>query len=229
MPLTHIAAHNLPSAVCLGEAPTLAPSAVVRDCHFGRYTQVGEQVQMQDCVLGDYSYLQPHCDLISTYIGKFSNIAAMVRINPGFHPMECPTLHHFTYRPVMYGMAEQSRAEQSRAKRRRLLRLAAQAACQHWQWRHCGRRGRQADPLPISPRHCPGAESYGLVGLGPRHVDRAFAGVQGPAEVSGPVRSLSEILPKRPLAREKNSDNAIKYVAKFCIAPQGSAMRISSS
>ena len=32
----------------------------------------------------------------------------MVRINPGFHPMECPTLHHFTYRPVMYGMAEQN-------------------------------------------------------------------------------------------------------------------------
>ena len=108
MPLTHIAAHNLPSAVRLGEVPTLAPSAVVRDCHFGRYTQVGEQVQMQDCVLGDYSYLQPHCDLISTEIGKFSNIAAMVRINPGFHPMECPTQHHFTYRPVMYGMAQQN-------------------------------------------------------------------------------------------------------------------------
>ena len=47
-----------------------------------------------------------------------THIATMVRINPGFHRMECPTLHHFTYRPVMYGMAEQSRAEQSRAEQK---------------------------------------------------------------------------------------------------------------
>jgi len=111
MSSTYIAAHNLPDAVRLSESPTLAPTAVVRDCHFGRYTQVGDQVRMQDCVLGDYSYLQQHCDLIYTDIGKFSNIAALVRINPGFHPMECPTLHHFNYRPVMYGMAEQDDAD----------------------------------------------------------------------------------------------------------------------
>jgi phosphonate metabolism protein (transferase hexapeptide repeat family) len=111
MRTTYIAAHNLPDAVRLSESPTLAPSAVVRDCHFGRYTQVGDQVRMQDCVLGDYSYLQQHCELMSADIGKFANIAAMVRINPGFHPMECPTLHHFTYRPVMYGMAAQDDAD----------------------------------------------------------------------------------------------------------------------
>ena len=42
---------------------------------------------------------------MSADIGKFSNIAAMVRINPGFHPMERPTLHHFIYRRAYYGMA----------------------------------------------------------------------------------------------------------------------------
>jgi hypothetical protein len=38
MPHTHIESYNRPSAVRLGPAPTLAPSAVVRDCRFGRYT-----------------------------------------------------------------------------------------------------------------------------------------------------------------------------------------------
>jgi phosphonate metabolism protein (transferase hexapeptide repeat family) len=115
---TRIAAFNLPSPVRLGPAPTLAPSAIVRDCRFGRYTQVGEQSRMEDCLLDDYAYLQHYCDLMSVDIGKFANIAAMVRINPGFHPMERPTLHHFTYRPTMYGMSEQDDADFFRWRRR---------------------------------------------------------------------------------------------------------------
>ena len=106
MTYTTIAAHNLPSAVSLSLAPTLAVSAIVKDCRFGRYTQLGEQSRMENCLLDDYAYVQPFCDLMSADIGKFANIASMVRINPGFHPMEYPTLHHFTYRPTMYGMAE---------------------------------------------------------------------------------------------------------------------------
>ncbi|MDO8441908.1 MAG: DapH/DapD/GlmU-related protein [Polaromonas sp.] len=115
---THIAAFNLPSPVRLGPAPTLAPSAIVRDCRFGRYTQVGEQSRMEDCLLDDYAYLQHYCDLMSVDIGKSANIAAMVRINPGFHPMEQPTLHHFTYRPTMYGMGEQDDADFFQWRRR---------------------------------------------------------------------------------------------------------------
>jgi phosphonate metabolism protein (transferase hexapeptide repeat family) len=103
---THIAAFNLPGPVRLGLAPTLAPSAIVGDCSFGRYIQVGERSRMQDCLLDDYSYLGSDCDLMSTDVGKFANIAAMVRVNPGFHPMECPTLHHFSYRRTLYGMSE---------------------------------------------------------------------------------------------------------------------------
>ncbi|MBA3034753.1 MAG: acetyltransferase [Gammaproteobacteria bacterium] len=107
----HIAAHNLPPAVRLGEAPTLSPSAIVRDCHFGRYTQVGDQSSLDDCMLDDYSYLQHYCDLKSTDVGKFANIASMVRVNPGFHPLERPTLHHFTYRRAMFGMADTDDAD----------------------------------------------------------------------------------------------------------------------
>jgi phosphonate metabolism protein (transferase hexapeptide repeat family) len=111
MTRTHIADHNPQPAVRLGLTPTMAPTAIVRDCHFGRYTQVGEQSRMQDCLLDDYSYLGNYCDLMSADIGKFSNIAAMVRINPGFHPMEWPTQHHFTYRRTLYGMAAHDDAD----------------------------------------------------------------------------------------------------------------------
>lgn len=111
MQYTHIESHNTTPAVRLTLEPTIAPGATVRDCRFGRYTQVGAHARMQDCLLDDYAYLQEHCDLMSADIGKFSNIAAMVRINPGFHPMERPTLHHFTYRPVMFGMAEQDESD----------------------------------------------------------------------------------------------------------------------
>jgi len=108
---THIAAFNLPPPAKLGEAPGLSPTAIIRDCRFGRYTQVGEQSRLDDCLIDDYSYLQHYCDLASTDIGKFANIASMVRINPGFHPIEWPTLHHFTYRRSMFGMAAEDDAD----------------------------------------------------------------------------------------------------------------------
>jgi phosphonate metabolism protein (transferase hexapeptide repeat family) len=120
---THIAAYNLPEPVRLGEAPTLASNAIVKDCRFGRYTQVGERSRMEACVLGDYSYLEKDCDLMSTDIGKFSNIAASVRINPGFHPVEWPTLHHFTYRRTYYGMGEHDDLEFFAWRRRQRVRI----------------------------------------------------------------------------------------------------------
>lgn len=102
MTLTHIDAQNLPEPVRLGTQPTIASTARIRDSSFGRYTQVGEHCLVQHTVLDDYSYMGPQCDLIYTDVGKFSNIAAMVRVNPGFHPTEWPTQHHFMYRRSMY-------------------------------------------------------------------------------------------------------------------------------
>lgn len=122
MSYTHVAAHNAPAAVRLGEAPAISPSAVIRDCRFGRYTQVGEQSRMEDCLLDDYSYLQHYCDLICSASAKFTAstfIAAMVRVNPGFHPVEWPTLHHFTYRRTMFGMGAEDDADFFAWRRRR--------------------------------------------------------------------------------------------------------------
>ncbi len=120
MTLTHIAAQNVPEPVRLGHAPHIAASARVRESSFGRYTQVGEHCLVQHSVIDDYSYMGPDCDLIYTDVGKFSNIAAMVRINPGFHPIEWPTLHHFMYRRSMYfdGLTDDSEFFAWRARQR---------------------------------------------------------------------------------------------------------------
>ena len=103
---TFIAAHNLSPSVHLSEAPTIDPDARIRASHFGRYTEVGASTAISHSVFGDYSYIGHHCDVMATDIGKFVNIASMVRINPGFHPTERPSQHHMLYRASMYGMGE---------------------------------------------------------------------------------------------------------------------------
>jgi len=123
MTLTHIAQHQPAAPVRLGAAPQIAPTASIHDSRFGRYTQVGEQTKLNDVTLDDYSYICEFGDAISTDIGKFTNIAAMVRINPGFHPLERPTQHHFTYRAQQYGLADEDDAEFFAWRRRQRVRI----------------------------------------------------------------------------------------------------------
>ena len=123
MSFTHIKSFNVCEARQLGLAPSIAPTAVIHDCRFGRYTEVGDHARLTDSVLDDYSYLERGCDIMSTDIGKFSNIAAMVRINPGFHPMERPTLHHFTYRRAKYGLAPEDDASFFEWRRRQRVSI----------------------------------------------------------------------------------------------------------
>ncbi|MBA4255977.1 MAG: acetyltransferase [Polaromonas sp.] len=106
----HVASHNLSPSVRLSETPTLAASARISQSRFGRFTEVGDHAHVSDTELDDYSYVCHHSELVSTDVGKFANIAAHVRINPGFHPTERPTQHHFTYRRAMYGLAAEDDA-----------------------------------------------------------------------------------------------------------------------
>jgi len=86
----------------LTEEPTIAETARVRNSTCGRYTLVSEGAVMSDCRLDDYSYVMERCDIIYTDIGKFANIASEVRINPGNHPMDWVSQHHFLYRRRQY-------------------------------------------------------------------------------------------------------------------------------
>jgi phosphonate metabolism protein (transferase hexapeptide repeat family) len=86
----------------LGLAPLIHDTAIVRNCLLGRYTEVGARTSITETTLGDYSYVVNDGEIIYTTIGKFCSIAAMVRINPGNHPMWRASQSHFTYRASAY-------------------------------------------------------------------------------------------------------------------------------
>jgi phosphonate metabolism protein (transferase hexapeptide repeat family) len=100
---------NLPDAgritVRLGEQPIVSDAASVQDCTLGRYTEVAAGAKLEETVLGDYSYVMERSDIIYAQIGKFVNIASDVRINPGNHPVEWVSQHHFLYRMTRYDLA----------------------------------------------------------------------------------------------------------------------------
>lgn len=90
----------------LGRQPQLGREVKGINTVFGRFTGVGKHSFLENVRLADYSYVMEFCYLQNAEVGKFANIAAMVRIGPTDHPLDRPTLHHFTYRPGMYGFAE---------------------------------------------------------------------------------------------------------------------------
>lgn len=86
----------------LSETPLVHPSAEVNGSQLGRYVEIAERCRIHETVVGDYSYLMQDCSAWCADIGKFSNIAASVRLNATNHPVERATLHHFTYRAADY-------------------------------------------------------------------------------------------------------------------------------
>jgi len=90
----------------LSENPWIDPEAEVSNCTLGAYTAVHARTQMRETGFGDYSYMMEDGDCIYARIGKFVSIARMVRINPGNHPLERASIHHFTYRASSYGLGD---------------------------------------------------------------------------------------------------------------------------
>jgi phosphonate metabolism protein (transferase hexapeptide repeat family) len=94
----------------LSEAPTVHPTAYLEKSQLGAWTEVGEKCQIVESTLDDYSYIGEWGNIIYTTVGKLCSIAAFVRLNPGNHPIDRPTSHHLTYRPVMYDFATEDEA-----------------------------------------------------------------------------------------------------------------------
>ncbi|WP_299426954.1 DapH/DapD/GlmU-related protein [uncultured Meiothermus sp.] len=90
----------------LSEAPTLHPTARVHNSHLGAWSELAEGVQFFDSSLGDFSYLMQYSQAIYAEIGRFCSIASFVRLNPGNHPIQRPSSHHFTYRAAAYGLGQ---------------------------------------------------------------------------------------------------------------------------
>jgi phosphonate metabolism protein (transferase hexapeptide repeat family) len=86
----------------LSEQPLVHPTADVRDCTLGRYTDIGARTILLETEVGDYSYIVNDSNIAYTKFGKFCSVAAMTRINPGNHPMHRAAQAHFTYRASSY-------------------------------------------------------------------------------------------------------------------------------
>jgi phosphonate metabolism protein (transferase hexapeptide repeat family) len=91
-----------PVTKTLGLEPAVDPTANVRDSSLGRFTEVGARTTLLDVALDDYSYVVNDSDIAYAQIGKFTSIAAHVRINPGNHPVWRASQAHFTYRARAY-------------------------------------------------------------------------------------------------------------------------------
>lgn len=106
----HPAARNGHQSKMLGTEPAIHPTARIVDSHIGAWTELGPDSTLLESTFGDYSYAAGPVSIVYADVGKFCSIAAHVRINPGNHPMQRVTQHHFTYRRAQYGFGEDDQA-----------------------------------------------------------------------------------------------------------------------
>lgn len=64
---------------------------------FGVNCRLSGPLQIRDSSLGDYSYVEPHCRISGTSIGKFCSIAPFCVIGPLGHPFERASTHPAFY------------------------------------------------------------------------------------------------------------------------------------
>ena len=86
----------------LSEDPVVHEDCSLTDTALGRYVEVGRGSRLAHSVLGDYSYCDRLCDIANAEVGKFANIASLVRIGATDHPLDRASLHHFMYRSASY-------------------------------------------------------------------------------------------------------------------------------
>lgn len=84
------------------ETPLIHDGAKVTDSSFGAYVEIGAGSHIAHSEIGDYSYCARYADIANATVGKFSNIAAFVRIGATDHPLHTASLHHFLYRSGDY-------------------------------------------------------------------------------------------------------------------------------
>jgi len=91
----------------LGQVPCIHPTAKIVESRIGAWTEIGAYTTIIESTVDDYSYIAaPGAYLTCARVGKFTSIAAHVRINPVNHPLERVTQHHCTYHRRQYGFAE---------------------------------------------------------------------------------------------------------------------------
>lgn len=107
----------------LSETPLVHDTAELHETTLGRYVEIAERCSIHETVVGDYSYLMQDCAAWCVEIGKFSNIAASVRLNATNHPTGRATLHHFTYRAADYWADAEPEETYFAARRAKKVRI----------------------------------------------------------------------------------------------------------
>lgn len=102
---------------------TIRENSSVINSTFEDYVEIGPLNAIENASFGSFSYTGQFCFVQNAEIGRFSNIAACVRIGPTDHPIERPTLHHFTYRPAMYGFGEEREEEFFKKREARISKI----------------------------------------------------------------------------------------------------------
>ena len=106
--------------IILRQEPTIHENSNLNNVKFEGYNEIGIFNSLENVNFGKFSYTGQFCFIQNAEIGKFVNIAACVRIGPTDHPINRPTLHHFTYRPSMYGFAGENDKEFFKKRESRL-------------------------------------------------------------------------------------------------------------
>ncbi|HNW87097.1 MAG TPA: DapH/DapD/GlmU-related protein [Candidatus Limiplasma sp.] len=95
----------------LNRQPNLGLNVLLQQTTLGDYVQILDQCALEECDVGDFSYLAGYNQVSYAHVGKFCSIATFVRINPGNHPAYTRVAqHHFTYRSELFGLGEDDAA-----------------------------------------------------------------------------------------------------------------------
>jgi hypothetical protein len=95
----------------LSEQPTIHEGAIIVESDLGPWTEIGPNSHIVESAVDAFTYTAGDVWMIYTQMGKFCSIASHVRLNPGNHPMERVSQHHFTYRRQQYGFGESDDAD----------------------------------------------------------------------------------------------------------------------
>jgi phosphonate metabolism protein (transferase hexapeptide repeat family) len=114
---------NIGNVKKLSSEPSIGKDVHLTNAQLGPWTEVGDYTHLENVVLDAFSYCGQFCFMQNTRVGKFSNIAAAVRLGPTMHPLDRPTLHHFTYRRVMFGLDETDDVEFFRERTSRITTI----------------------------------------------------------------------------------------------------------
>jgi phosphonate metabolism protein (transferase hexapeptide repeat family) len=84
----------------------IAPTARTREARLGRRVELADGVYVEYSEIGDFSYLMHGTSVADASIGKFTAIAAAVRIGAPDHPMDRAGQHRLSYTPEYYWPAQ---------------------------------------------------------------------------------------------------------------------------